>query len=459
VAKDIIKPSNPYWIGAWWLPYLIYGTICALLGLFVCGFPGRLRQQRPSTNLNVNDTPKRTKSTTTTTSTRTQSRIKPNMKIKSLSIRKHASSFASQLQRVLNDYALVSLILATTSEGILLKGFLGFISKYFEFQFDMSASTSTLITGSIGLTSIIGGTLFSAFVINKFKWKSKQCCLFCCCVYFSTAFCFWILLNYCVELQFAFIDKRPIDSGNNENRQCPGCDCANRYNPACLSPLQSQLYSQPTGVVYQSPCHAGCTRLRASNIYTDCFCLGLSLSASNSSLGSSNASSSLLDISPEFCEKRVRCVNNLVLNCAAALLIVLMSAVTLIPQLKSLLEIVDKEFHSFALGIRASVNRIVGNLAGSILVGLIIDLTCKYWLKNCYGQRTCMLYDNRRMSLALASIGFVCRLLTALFTLVATVLIVKEENKKKNRLKTNLAYRSSSPPMNNRNLFDHVLRF
>jgi organic anion transporter 4A len=34
-----LTPSHPLWIGCWWLPYIIYGGLCLLIGLFVSGLP------------------------------------------------------------------------------------------------------------------------------------------------------------------------------------------------------------------------------------------------------------------------------------------------------------------------------------------------------------------------------------------------------------------------------------
>ena len=34
-----LTPSHPLWIGCWWLPYFIYGSLCLLIGLFVSGLP------------------------------------------------------------------------------------------------------------------------------------------------------------------------------------------------------------------------------------------------------------------------------------------------------------------------------------------------------------------------------------------------------------------------------------
>lgn len=34
-----LKPNHPLWVGCWWLPYLIYGSLCFVIGVFVSGLP------------------------------------------------------------------------------------------------------------------------------------------------------------------------------------------------------------------------------------------------------------------------------------------------------------------------------------------------------------------------------------------------------------------------------------
>ena len=34
-----LTPSHPLWIGCWWLPYIIYGGLCLVIGLVVSGLP------------------------------------------------------------------------------------------------------------------------------------------------------------------------------------------------------------------------------------------------------------------------------------------------------------------------------------------------------------------------------------------------------------------------------------
>lgn len=364
-----------------WLPYIIYASILVVFGLIMFGFPPKAR----------NKLKKHEK--------KTQDKQENELRKENLSLGKRFSlsvyEFLIQLKLLFKNYKLVAIIISSATEGIILKGFLGFISKYFESQFELSAANSTLITGSIALVSILVGTLSSAYLINRFKWKGYECTLFCFMIYLFTSFCFWILLNYCpnqiIERDFAY---------------CSKCNCENRFNPVCYKTNQSKIF------VYQSACHAGCTSYdQATNAFSNCFC----------------SSDAQVSLSTAYCDRNVKCLLSLVLNVAAAFVIVLLTAVTLIPHLKSILFCIQEKDQPFTLGINAAVNRLVGNFIGSIIVGQAIDLTCNYWLENCYGQKNCKVYDNGKMSLSLAIIGFACRFLTALFNLIACAFFYREK--------------------------------
>jgi len=76
--------------------------------------------------------------------------------------------FLMDLKKSIQNVTLLLVVFATASEGILLKGFLGFISKYFEYQFQMTASTSTLITGSIALGMLSIRVFFLILIFVSF---------------------------------------------------------------------------------------------------------------------------------------------------------------------------------------------------------------------------------------------------------------------------------------------------
>jgi hypothetical protein len=302
-------------------------------------------------------------------------------------------------------------ICSTITEGIILKGFLGFMTKFIEYQFEMTATLVTIIFGAIALISVIGGTLLSAFIINKFKLESKHCALLCSIIFFITSFCFLMFLNYCPEKKFASEQFQ-----NSTNVTCSSaCNCENKYNPVCY-----QNY------IFQSPCHIGCTKQVGDNEFANCKCIYLySQSFSNFSVENATAYANLT-LSSNKCDKDIKCTSKLIVNGLAAFIVVFLTAMSIIPHFKAVLGSVEHAYQPFALGIKAAFVGILGNFAGTIIVGRAVDLTCKYWQKNFYNQQVCKIYKNQSLSLSLALIGFICRLLSAIFISLACLLFFRK---------------------------------
>ena len=399
---------------------MVYGAVCFLLGVISFGFPKKsfnkqkllLAEQNMQTELSE---------TVQSNEQVQQATCFKDYVLKFLHILKlNLKEFFVDLKKAFKIPQLILIILATTCEGVLLKGFLGFMSKFFEFQFQVTASTSTLITGSIALFSVIAGTLTGAWLINKFKWEAKGCACFCFLVYFFTSFIFWILLKYCPETQFTAAQT-----------DCTDCNCDNKFQPVCIGNYSS-LYNSSVPAIYQSACHAGCLSSTDNNTFTNCACLN-----QNNLLANSTGLLKDAILSPTHCASNLTCVDSLVLNCIVALAIVFITAVALIPSLKAFLGCVDEGFQPFALGIRAAVVRILGNFAGSLTFGYLIDLTCKIWHTNCYNQKICNLYNNKSMSVSLAAIGFTCRFMASMFMLLAGLFFLRHEYILKQKINAN----------------------
>ena len=405
-----ITPSNTYWIGAWWLTYVIYGSICALL--FVLVFLFSFRSFDPSS--------KQTAYKTTNVNQPEQAPQKRLTKFERL-LKKPLYDFLRKMKTTLTNFKLVFIILSTVTEGVILKGFLGFMSKYVEYQFDMPASISTVITGAIALVSVLLGTLISAHLINKFSWKTKDLAVFTTAMFFVTSFCFLILLNHCPEVKFTKMSSE----------LCSNCDCPNKYNPICLH--ENFTKSSGLSYVYQSPCHAGCKTQISENKFKDCECI-----VYNSTLNDQIAQANVV-LSAEYCDSSIKCVDKLVINGFAALLIVFLTAMSIVPHIKAAIGCVSEELQTFSLGVRSAIVSLIGNFIGTVLIGKAVDMTCKYWLKDCLNQEVCKLYDNNKMSVTLSFIGFGFRVTSGVFMLIAVFFIIREERRtKKTQVKKNL---------------------
>lgn len=323
--------------------------------------------------------------------------------------------FLKKCAKILKNFKLMFIIFSTITEGIILKGFLGFMSKYIEYQFDMVASDATIAIGSIALVSVICGTLLSAFLINRFKMEAKQCSFFSFGIFFFTSFLFILLLNFCPETKFI----------NDSNLfKCEECDCTNTFNPVCPPASFENAWKSN---FFQSACHAGCQISSFTNKFSNCTCLEKNLDTNQTDLS----------LSVENCSKGIKCLDKLIINGVGAFLIVFFTAMSIIPHLKAALGCIEEESQPFALGVRSAFVVLMGNFVGTVLVGQAVDLTCKYWLQNCYNQKVCKLYNNRLMAVSLASIGCGCRFLSAIFMFFTCLLFLRESKLKPNKDNSN----------------------
>lgn len=171
--------------------------------------------------------------------------------------------------------------------------------------------------------------------------------------------------------------------------------------------------------MYLSPCHFGCTNQTTLNdnsttYYSSCHC---------------SQETVVSEVACRF--RRIPCKTSYQLHKSSILhsnLGVLIFALTLtgatfvvfftafiqVPLLQVLLYSVPLSQQSMALALRQTVVRVLGQTTGPLLFGFVFDQTCLVWLSDCYGRRTCKVYQNRRMSLSMALSGFTARLLSGI---------------------------------------------
>lgn len=186
----------------------------------------------------------------------------------------------------------------------------------------------------------------------------------------------------------------------------------NIYQPVC---------DRTNGETYQNPCLLGCRKILKGK-YADCLCLPKN---STVSVGKSMIFSFEFEISPmrkhvfNFnltgrCKER-KCTLNLVLTLCGAFIVVFMSCCVIVPALKCTLYSVESIHHGFSLGFKSTITKSLGYLPATILFGSIIDRSCKTWIRETCGLKyQCKHYNNKRMAISLAILGFSFRSVSAL---------------------------------------------
>jgi hypothetical protein len=388
------------------LPWLVYGFLCNLIAIYIYGFPKKVQNSNPNETQTIDET-KTIKNQIMENKNNNDNTQKEDNFCKKLAIwlnRKKLGfkNFQKELKVVIKNLPFLFLCVASANEGLLLKGFLNFISLFFQYQYQLSSSTSTIITGGIAIFSVIVGSLSGAYIITKYKFNAAKCSLFVTIIYLVTSFSFWFLVISCPEL--SFIESSKI---------CNDCSCSNIFDPVCLS-LNNEIYE------YQSACHAGCSNMISSGIYSNCSCL-----YSNNKVLLTNHFNAT--VSFNFCDKSIRCLGIMIAGCSIAFFIVFLTSIALIPHLRAIIQTVDSNKQSFALGLRLAIIRVIGNFTGPIIFGAVIDSACLIWKINCFNQKRCELYNNKQISLYLAAMGFSCRFSSCLFCFMAYLLLKNSE--------------------------------
>lgn len=189
---------------------------------------------------------------------------------------------------LIQNPTLFFLNLAGSSEGLIIAGFAAFLPKQIENQFSVTAVWSALIMGLITVPAGGGGTFLGGYLVKKFNLTCSGIIRMC---LISTIFgamftvCFFIS---CPNLQFAGVTssytslhgktkntvsigdvvinpKEPVFRLDDECNRI--CSCSREhYDPIC----------GVDGIMYYSPCHAGCSKelsMDNSKVYLDCECI------------------------------------------------------------------------------------------------------------------------------------------------------------------------------------------
>ncbi|XP_055644235.1 solute carrier organic anion transporter family member 74D isoform X2 [Toxorhynchites rutilus septentrionalis] len=269
----VIDSSDPRWLGAWWLGWIILGIamliFAALIGLFPKELPSnKVENKRPSSNMPVvllndaeafgkekNPLSKISHNNNAITSNgenTTESLVEfPKLK-----------DFPTALMRLLKNKLLMCNIISGIFYILGSSGYITFLSKYIEVQFHKTSANATVITGPITLFGMVSGFLISGIIITKKKPSPK-------------VLLFWnviVGIGYMLG-QFSYLfqtcpdGNMPLVQGRlNLTTKCNSrCHCDGvPYSPVC---------HEETGITFFSACHAGCDSWNAKDKYYDqCTC-------------------------------------------------------------------------------------------------------------------------------------------------------------------------------------------
>lgn len=434
-----LTPSDPNWIGAWWLGLFLVGLLLFLTSFPMVIFPRRLpnpdqssychqQQQRSllehkrqlqsytikegQTNIDNNDdngiaTNNGTKTMTLDLSqnlvldtSKNVDSDKKNLKIEKKRIFGESASwigFFRAVKRLLKNDIFLCRTASSVFHILPISGLYTFLPKYLESQFQLTAKDASLIAGLAGILVMGVGVFSSGTFMRKFKPSAQFVARWLAFAAISFVLGMVVLMFMgCPTNQFSGL-KEYDDNGNqfisNEfgNRlECSQqCNCPNgKFEPVCMN----------NSLTYVSPCLAGCTTMYNSTTekyYVDCSCSSSKTSSSSSSSRWSNSGpSSILNAKPGPCS--LQC-NTLTMYIIIFSITVLLHSTSEVGSMLLTLRCVEPQDKALALGFISFAIGLFGNVPCPIIYGAIVDSTCIFWEEDACGTKgACRLYDSTR---------------------------------------------------------------
>uniref|UniRef100_A0A182J4Z2 Solute carrier organic anion transporter family member n=1 Tax=Anopheles atroparvus TaxID=41427 RepID=A0A182J4Z2_ANOAO len=269
----IIDSSDPRWLGAWWLGWILLGVAMLFFAILIGMFPKEIpkkspKSQRPNSNMPVilmNDAEAFGKEKQSLSKPR-QVRPAPaehvSDYVESIVEFPKLNDFPRALMRLIKNKLLMYNILSGIFYILGSSGYITFLSKYIEVQFHKATANATVITGPITLFGMVAGFLISGIVISKKKPSPRK-------------LLFWNVIvgvGYMAgQISYLFLTcpdgTMPLVKGRlNLTTECNSrCHCDGiAYSPIC---------QEDTGITFFSACHAGCENWHTGEKYYDnCSC-------------------------------------------------------------------------------------------------------------------------------------------------------------------------------------------
>ncbi|XP_054743185.1 solute carrier organic anion transporter family member 4A1 [Anastrepha obliqua] len=404
-ASDLgLTSSSKVWIGAWWIGFVFAAAACVLLSIPIFGYPSslpgaeQLQQQKVSEAYNGDS-----------------NKIEqPFTKLKEL---------PNALISLLKNPTFFCLNLAGATEGLVIAGFAAFLPKQIENQFSISPVWSALLMGLITVPAGGGGTFLGGYLIKKWNLTCSQIIKMCLIMTMISACFTSCFLLSCPNLDFAGVTTpyREVSLHNvNEERQQNltdgversylGTELQAQCNFECgCKKLNYEPICGADGVLYYSPCFAGCGEEYNRNhikTYSNCSCIDKK----------AFRAADMPDATNTMCESTCQYLPYFVGLCFVLMLFTFLSTM---PALSATLRCVHDDQRSFALGIQWIKVRLLGTIPAPMIFGTLIDDSCILWQETCDldgdGVGACLVYDNNNMSKYMWLLALVGKTLSVIF--------------------------------------------
>ncbi|XP_035276601.1 solute carrier organic anion transporter family member 2A1-like isoform X1 [Anguilla anguilla] len=357
-----LSPTDPRWVGAWWMGLLVSSGCLALTSIPYFFFPREMQRELHETEAE-SDT------------------LKEDPKKPAVSLFDFLKMFPRLFVRLLLSPLFLLLVLAQCCFSSVIAGLSTFLNKFLERQYSTSAAHASLLIGAINLPAAAVGMLLGGVIMKRASLSLKTIPRFSVAVLFvSIVLCIPLFFMGCSTQKIAGVNvpyRDPSTIDRSLSTCNSNCSCLkSAFNPVCGS----------DNMEYISPCHAGCTsfsmdpeKAKRVQFYTNCSCV-----LDRDVPGSAR---------PGSCENS--CPHFLLPVIFIISLAGFIACLSHNPIYMMVLRTVPHEEKSFAIGVQFLLMRVLAWLPAPAVFGMAIDSTCMWWKRLC-GNRlgSCGYYDN-----------------------------------------------------------------
>ncbi|XP_047739900.1 solute carrier organic anion transporter family member 74D-like [Hyalella azteca] len=386
-----ISRRDPRWLGAWWLGFLILGTLLAISGFSLMFFPKQLssslaaqiqRLERAEIMENPPNSEVLSVDHYLNLTRQKKKHTKPSLK-----------KLPSGMKRLFSNKVYIGTCFATACVVLAFSGHSSFEPKYIETQFHISASEANFYTGVTSLIASVFGSILGGVVT---KWKQPR-------ARYVAAYSFFVtIVSASIMFTLAFVKCPGVNILGIEGVCSLSRECSTKFQPVCSQGLQT----------YYSACYAGCTSLSKNGselVHGDCACIADPL-ISIQTLDSSAASSSLVynnapvNGSPSsggwaadgYCPNEC---SSFFTYIGLTIVSKLITATGSVGGTMVFLRSVYEGDKALALGVITVLYRLFGFIPGPIIMGAVVDSACMMWDRKCGQRGNCWLYDSDKFRL------------------------------------------------------------
>ncbi|XP_014484182.1 PREDICTED: solute carrier organic anion transporter family member 3A1 [Dinoponera quadriceps] len=341
-----ITPTDPRWVGAWWLGLVLISAMLMLVSIGMFAFPTRLPKSR--------------------TPPRRADAPKPSLR-----------DFPNAVKRLLKNDILMFRTASSVLHILPIAGLYTFLPKYLESQFRLPAHHANMISGVGGILVMGLGIIISGVFILRAKPNAR----------FVAAWIAFTAVVYAIGMGVLMFIGCPMDDFAGLVSHSDGissfeptceatCDCdRNKFSPIC----------GVDGRTYFSACHAGCSNYTVVDgkvaSFSNCQCIGQNITipeaVSTATIG--------------YCE--LECSNFWVYMILFSVFVFIHST-SEVGSMLLILRCVDPRDKAMALGLIQFAIGLFGNVPCPIVYGAVVDSACLVWEYACGERGACWLYDS-----------------------------------------------------------------